>query len=197
MARRYKSRPSDHLLPLLAIGVFISLLAPSLTFFINRNLPIFAFFVFLSFTALLILIVVFIKFSKRTRKLNLTFSQIDSLSGHDFEVYIAQLLQTRGYKTKVVGGAGGGDYGVDIIAEKAGVKTAVQVKRWNWVVGIEAVYQAVAGAKYYDCSQSMVITNNSFTPQALTLARVNACALIDRQTLKNWLITSQSSPSPH
>lgn len=44
--------------------------------------------------------------------------------------------------------------------------------------------EAVAGAKYYNATKTMVVTNNCFTKSARELAQVNNVVLWDRTVLK-------------
>lgn len=187
MAKRRKSNDLDNLI----IGILVCLGILSAPFLLLQNTHFDTTQIGIVITGcimfIFVLVFIFVKISRRRRIIRIEFSQIDSLSGRDFEWYVAQLLEKQGYKTRVVGGVNHGDYGADIIAEKDGVKTAVQTKRWSWNVGIEAVYQAVGSAKYYHCTQAMVVTNNYFTQPAINLAQANKCLLIDRDKLKSWV----------
>ena len=44
--------------------------------------------------------------------------------------------------------------------------------------------EAVAGAKYYNATKTMVVTNNGFTKSARDLAQANNVVLWDRAILK-------------
>lgn len=59
-----------------------------------------------------------------------------------------------------------GDYGVDVLATKDGVKYAVQCKLYSSPVGNHAVHEAFAGCAYYKCDKAVVLTNNEFTKAA-------------------------------
>lgn len=86
-------------------------------------------------------------FWKRMRKkryLRSPISKIDSMEGHEFEEYLQALYEKNGYKCKIVGEKGH-DYGVDLIIKKNGVKTAVQAKRYQNIVGIKAVQEVASG----------------------------------------------------
>ena len=74
-------------------------------------------------------------------------SKIDSMEGHEFEEYLQALYEKNGYKCKIVGEKGH-DYGVDLIIKKNGVKTAVQAKRYQNIVGIKAVQEVASGKSY-------------------------------------------------
>lgn len=81
-----------------------------------------------------------------------------------------------------------GDQGVDVIAENEKEKIAIQAKRYNnATVGNKAIQEVVAGMKFYNCNKAMVVTNSSFTVQAVELARVNNVELWDRKKLMNTM----------
>lgn len=111
----------------------------------------------------------------------ITIGDIDIMSGSEFEQYIAKLFKSYGYKTEVTKASG--DQGIDVIAEKNGTKYAIQAKCYNFPVGNHAIMEAVAGAKYYDADQIMVITNSTFTKSAIELAQKNNVHLWDRKVL--------------
>jgi restriction system protein len=123
------------------------------------------------------------KASQRLRLLVL--EDIDNMSGHAFEQYVARLLQDQGYRATLTKGSG--DFGVDIVAQKNGARYAVQCKRQRKVVSRRAISDAVAGKHYYDCSEAMVVTNSYFTPGAIELARSTRCILVDRDKLAEWI----------
>jgi restriction system protein len=103
------------------------------------------------------------------------------MSGIEFEKHIAEVLKDNDYAVEQLGGSG--DLGVDIIAEKRGLKYAIQCKRQESMVSRRAVSDAVAGMQHYACDQAVVITNNTFSPGAMQLAKSTSCILIDGKTL--------------
>jgi restriction system protein len=113
----------------------------------------------------------------------LTLTNIDVLPGLEFERWVGEQLRIRGFKIRFTPN---NDYGVDIIAVKDGVRTAVQVKRYKRRLDQKPVREAVAGMIVYKCTKSMVVTNSTFTDAARTLARSNKCELIDRRKLATW-----------
>lgn len=119
----------------------------------------------------------------------LRVSDIDQMTGFQFELYVARLYQHRGYSTTVTKGSN--DLGVDVIASRSGERLAIQVKRHSKKVSRRAVSDAVAGMRHYGCNGAAVVTNNYFGPGATALARSNGCQLIDRETLTNWIIAFQ------
>lgn len=92
-------------------------------------------------------------------------NNLQTLDGYQFEVLVANCLDTIGYKTKVTKGSG--DYGVDVIAQFKDKKIAIQVKHQKNKVEYKAVQQALSGKKYYSCNEAWVVTSNDdFTRQA-------------------------------
>jgi len=125
---------------------------------------------------------------KRRNLRLLTLADVDTMSGLEFEAYVAELFRAQGYKVQMTPI---NDYGVDIILQKDGVRTAVQTKRYSKPVNQAAVREAVAGMLRYKCSKSMVVTNNTFTKSATELARSNLCRLIDREHLAQLAANAQ------
>ncbi len=103
------------------------------------------------------------------------------MDGVSFEYYIAQLLANHGYRN--ISLTEQYDYGIDIIAEKDGVRWGVQVKRYTGLVKAEAVRQVVTGLRLYGCDRAMVVTNSTYSNVAKRLAEGNDCVLIDRDGL--------------
>jgi restriction system protein len=127
---------------------------------------------------------------KHFRALNI--SNVDSMTGTEFEKYLQQLLTGQGYQVQTTPGSG--DLGVDLIAVRGNESVAVQVKRYGSKLSRRAVSDAVAGMRHYQCSKAMVITNNYFMPGAVSLATSNDCMLVDRNTLADWITAFSTSP---
>lgn len=141
--------------------------------------------------ALLCIIYIFLLLKQRRKKIALQaleLSNVDEMTGVEFEEYASALLRSQGYKTHTTPRSG--DYGVGLIASKNGVKTAIQIKRYKGKVNQDAVRQAIAGMamKQYNCTKSMVMTNSTFTKLARDLAQANNCDLIDREKLGEWIV---------
>jgi len=103
-------------------------------------------------------------------------------SGYEFEIFIADLLKRNGY-TNVVNTRQSGDYGADVLAEKDGLNYAVQCKFYSRPVGNKAVQEVYSAAQYYNCQESIVITNNTFTRGAIALAESTGTILWGRDEL--------------
>lgn len=113
----------------------------------------------------------------------------DSMDGLAFEKYCGALLSLNGYdQVQVTQGCG--DQGIDILAERDGVKYAIQCKRYKGNVGNDAVQEALAGKNFYDCHVAVVLTNQHFTASAQALAKKTGVLLWGRETLLRLIMTA-------
>jgi restriction system protein len=128
--------------------------------------------------------------AQRDRLRILKLVDIDHMTGREFEKYIAEILRDFEYKVDLTPDSK--DFGADLVIEKEGCRQSVQLKRHKGLVGIEAIYQAVGSKAYYECTEAGVITNSFFTSAAKKLAEVNNCWLVDRNTLKDWVVHFQT-----
>ena len=110
------------------------------------------------------------------RYIKYKLSHVDTMTGLEFEKYVAKYLRKQGYKTKLTEKY---DLGIDIVATKDGARYGVQVKRRKGVVGANAVRQAVSALNLYNCDRAMVITNSYFSKTAIRLAEFNNCILLE------------------
>lgn len=100
---------------------------------------------------------------------------------YKYEEYIKTLLHNGGFVAKRTRSSG--DYGVDVLATKGGVSFAVQCKLFNRPVGVKAVQEVVSGRIFYKADYAIVVSNNSFTPAAKTLARKLDVTLVHHKNL--------------
>ena len=112
--------------------------------------------------------------------------QVDAMTGAEFEVFCVKVLRENGYgmvrQTKATG-----DQGVDIIAEKDNKKYAIQCKCYRNPVGNHSVMEVCSGRIYYGCDIGVVMTNSTFTPQAIEHANRTGVLLWDRKTILKML----------
>ena len=130
------------------------------------------------------LIVGMISFIKKHRKI--VPEHFDTLEGHEFEYYCADLLRESGF-IEVEVTRGSGDYGADILAEKDGVTYAIQCKCYTAPIGVKAIQEAYAGRDYYDRMVGAVLTNQYFTTPAVDAAKKLKILLWDRGYLESML----------
>lgn len=109
-------------------------------------------------------------------------ANFDSMNGYQFEAFCAGLLLRYGFE-KAYTTQSSGDQGVDVIAERDGVKYAIQCKCYQTDVGNQAVQEALAGQRFYKCHVGVVLTNQYFTPAAKQLAESTEIVLWDRDKL--------------
>ncbi len=103
----------------------------------------------------------------------------EELSGREFEEYCAAYLRKNGYKNVVVT-KGSGDQGIDIIAEKKGLRYGFQCKYYSTPLGNKPIQEAYAGKAIYDCDVAVVMTNSTFTKGAIEAADLTGVRLIEK-----------------
>lgn len=106
---------------------------------------------------------------------------IDKLDGFQFESFISLLFNILGFESQTTQNTG--DFGIDVIAEKDGVRYGIQCKLWQADVGNKAIQEAYSGKDYYECHVAIVITNSHFTGNAYTQADRSKVVLWDRDKL--------------
>lgn len=111
----------------------------------------------------------------------ISINDIDLMSGIQFENFLCNYFTDLGYNCKQTKASG--DQGIDLIISKGKTKIAIQAKCYTSTVGNHAIMEAVAGIKFYNATQCMVITNRNFTKAAEELAKANNVILWDRKIL--------------
>ena len=89
------------------------------------------------------------------------------LSGQVFEREVAEQLKTIGFSVQKVGQTG--DQGADVIAEKDGLRFAIQCKDYSTPVGNAAVQQALSAMSFYKTDYAVVCAPAGFTKSAKRL----------------------------
>ncbi len=116
----------------------------------------------------------------------ISLEYIDNLDGYEFENFTTKLLQYLGFD-ECTTTQSSGDYGIDVIAKKDGVKYGIQCKNYIQTVGNKAIQEAYSGKSYYNCHVAIVFTNNYFTSSAINQAEKNGVVLWDRNKLKEFI----------
>lgn len=104
---------------------------------------------------------------------------VDLMDGPTFEYFCAQLLSQNGFKNVQLMG-GSGDQGVDIIAQKHGIRYAIQCKCYSGNLDNTPVQEVFTGMAYYRCTAAAVMTNRYFTKGGIDLANSTGVFLWDR-----------------
>ncbi|WP_018250378.1 restriction endonuclease [Orenia marismortui] len=115
-------------------------------------------------------------------------NRFQNLDGYEFEDFIADLFDNKGYyafSTK-----SSSDFGVDVLASKPGERIAIQCKRYKYnnSTGIKAIQEVVSGKPYYKADKTIVITTSYFTKSAKELAEIHSVELWDWNILKKEVI---------
>lgn len=110
-------------------------------------------------------------------------SQIDSLSGSEFETFLKTLFEKLGYSVSLTKKSH--DYGADLIIQKKNETSIVQAKCYGKTVGIKAIQEIVAAKTHYSANSAIVATNNYFSKDAVVLATENNIRLLDRDVIES------------
>ncbi len=119
-----------------------------------------------------------------------TMDKVDAMDGHAFEYWCADLLSKNGFSSVEVT-PGSGDHGVDVLAEKEGIRYAIQCKCYSHDLGNTPVQEVYAGKEMYRCQVGVVMTNRYFTSGAKTLAEQTRVLLWDRDKLQSLIESAE------
>ena len=108
------------------------------------------------------------------------------MEGHQFEYFCADILKKNNF-TNVSVTPGSGDQGVDILAEKSGIKYAIQCKSYTSPLSNKPIQEVNAGKTFYNCHVGVVMTNSTFTPGAEDLAKATNVLLWDKNIVQQIL----------
>lgn len=88
--------------------------------------------------------------------------------GVGYERYVAASLTAAGFDITFTPASG--DQGVDLVADRNGVRWALQCKNYQKPVGNDAVQQIHTGARFYNAARAVVVAPNGYTMAARQLA---------------------------
>lgn len=119
---------------------------------------------------------------ERAKSENLEFEikNLQRLDGWQFEKYCANLFRKLGYSVRTTKGSG--DFGADLILNDS---ISVQCKLYSNPVGLHALQEVYSSMARYKTTKSCVITNSTFTKQAIEYAHDANIELIDYKALKS------------
>ncbi|MNE27120.1 Restriction endonuclease [compost metagenome] len=95
-------------------------------------------------------------------------TQSTHLKGIEFELEVARSYMWLGYEITMTKASG--DFGVDVVAVSNSEKIGIQCKNLSSPVGVDAIMQVSAGARFYDCTKCCVITTQGYTEPAIEMA---------------------------
>lgn len=105
----------------------------------------------------------------------------DTMTPAEFEIFCAEELRRAGWAAQVT--AQSRDQGVDVVAEKAGVRVVLQCKLYSRPVGNKSVQEVVAARAHEQATHGVVVTNTGYTPAAEQLAATNRVLLLHYRDL--------------
>lgn len=108
-------------------------------------------------------------------------SQIDDLSGVEFENLLKSIFEKQGYRVELTKKSH--DYGADLVLTKNGKVSVVQAKCYGKNIGIKAIQEIISAKKHYGANEMFVATNRYFSKDAIVLASEHEVMLIDRDVL--------------
>ena len=115
---------------------------------------------------------------------NAAFGKFSSdMKPAEYEAFCAEELQQIGWNAHVT--KIGRDQGVDVVAQKNGIRLVLQCKLYSQPVGNKAVQEVVAARAHEHAHFGAVVTNNRYTTAAQQLAATNSVALLHHSDLRN------------
>ena len=112
-----------------------------------------------------------------------------TMSGLEFEKFVGKLYEAQGFEVSFTPATG--DFGVDIVLtlqHSPSARIAIQAKNYSYPVGVEAIQQVYSGMMYYGCTTSMVVTNSTYTSQAIQFSEKLGVELINGKALKSMYV---------
>ena len=115
-----------------------------------------------------------------------SLSDVDEMDGYEFEEFCTSLLIKNGFEN-VRNTKGSGDQGVDIVAEKDGIKYAIQCKCYQSDLGNKPIQEVFTGKNIYRCQVAAVMTNRYFTAGGVEAAEATGVLRWDRKKLQEFI----------
>ncbi|MEQ1884959.1 MAG: restriction endonuclease [Bryobacteraceae bacterium] len=107
-----------------------------------------------------------------------------AMTPREFEFFCAEQLRGCGWTTRVTRESR--DQGVDVVAEKSGIRVVLQCKLYSTPVGNKAVQEATAARSHEFADYGVVVTNNRYTSAAEELAATNKILLLHYTDLEKF-----------
>jgi restriction system protein len=111
----------------------------------------------------------------------------DTMTGPEFEQYVARLMRRTGFREVRVSG-GAGDLGADIVAQAPdGRRVVVQCKRYGGAVGDPHIQKFNGTVRaIHNADVALFVTTGRPTARAYHLAERCGITLVDRAALGGW-----------
>ena len=125
------------------------------------------------------------RFATHRKSQGLSGGYAEVKTGDDYERYVMFCVKDFGSPCKKVGGTG--DYGADLVADVNGKHLVIQCKFYSTPVGYDAVQQVYAAKSVYKGTWCCVVSNASFTRQAIIGARKLGVRLLSHADIAEYL----------
>ena len=126
-----------------------------------------------------------------------TLHLVSTLTPREFEYYVADIFTKSGFSSRVVGGHGMGDGGIDIELKRDGKPYFVQCKKFiGKDIGVAAVrdfYGAIADQIHATGGKGYFVTTTHFTPDAIAFAKGKRLDLHDGDSLMDLVFANEAS----
>ena len=106
-------------------------------------------------------------------------------NGIEYERACERALRAEGYTVETTPASG--DFGADLIAEKDGLRYAIQCKDLNKPVGVKGIQEAVSAKRHYHADFACVACDAGFTDAAIELATSNKVVVSNLKSLSAQL----------
>ncbi len=146
--------------------------------------------VVLGLIAVLFVLAIIFRFRKKKRYdlTKITLTDIDQMTGHEFEEYLYVLLRALEYDQTFLTKKSR-DFGADLLFyDQENKRTVVQAKRLAEKLGLTAVQEVYTAKAYYEAENAIIITStNLISEPCLKLAAATEVRIIDREELSEIL----------
>ena len=102
-------------------------------------------------------------------------------SGIEYERSCERALRAEGYSVETTPASG--DFGADLIAEKDGLRYAIQCKDLSKPVGVKGIQEAASAKRHYLTDFACVVCDAGFTDAAIELASSNKVVVSNLKSL--------------
>ncbi|CCD29978.1 putative Endonuclease precursor [Candidatus Glomeribacter gigasporarum BEG34] len=117
----------------------------------------------------------------------------EDISPIEYEQLVAKVLTEYGWDARQTTATG--DQGIDVVAQKQGIKVVIQCKLYSQPVGNAAVQEVIAGKVFEQADLAVVVSNATFTKSARQLATSAGVLLLHHEQLSELEDMSKSALS--
>jgi restriction system protein len=111
------------------------------------------------------------------------FQWSDTMTPREFENRCCEAMRIAGLHATHTGRSG--DQGCDVLANRAGVRVALQCKRQHGHVGNRAVQEAHSARAFTKATHAAVVSNAGYTKSAVALAKATGVQLLHWRDLRH------------